>query len=1482
MSNLVVVANQGGSSVFSGAGEDTVFGSVGNDTIEGEDGNDAIFGGDGADSLTGGSGIDQISGGEDDDSIVGGDALDILSGDAGNDDISGDNGADILLGGSGNDSLAGGAGDDLLEGGTGDDTLAGGMGADFLSGDRGNDQLLGGTENDALFGGDGADSLIGEAGEDFLAGGKGDDSLTGGSGVDVFAFQPQDGDDTITDFVAGEDRIELLHSNSADVVVTQQGSDVLINLDGGSLTVHSSIVSDVLQAIDYVHQSGSTGGDTILGHAGANVLLADAGNDSVDGAAGDDFLSGGSGSDTISGGDGNDWIEGDLGDDILTGGSGGDTFVFGSSSGNDTLNDFDPSEDLLIFRGLERVDLVVESAAGDPTSTRISFSGGSVLIAGVAASALPANAFAFEPEEGGNGSDTIAGTLSDDSLKGGFGADIVSGSDGDDSLEGEDGSDTLAGGKGDDTLVGGNDGDSLSGGRGNDNLAGGDGDDLLQGGLGSDRLTGGEGSDLLTFRVGDGVDEVTDFDAASDQLLLQVDDPADISVSVVNGDTVITYGDGDSIQLTGVSAPNLVGDGAVIVEWFGTDGAETKSGSAGRDLLNGLDGNDSLSASTGNDDVYGGFGDDTLMGGDGEDRLFGEQGDDQLNGGSGTDWIAGGGGSDTLTGGADRDIFFASGGGNDVVTDYVVGVDIVDFGLLGERDISVESVNGDAVVTYDDGSLKLVGAGGDLEALQSDFRFYLVPTGFASDVEFGGPGSDIIYALEGSDWIDAGDGDDAVYGDLPEGSRDGTLVVIRASGEQYGDPPKMQVSIDGATFAEIEVEEEFGVDNPGFYAFRLTDDFDLNELTIKFTNDAFGGTSETDRNLIIHEIWIEDQLVDPSAIANEPPVNWSADWNNPEDGVFAKLYDDEFTMVVDLSLVEPSRKDTLIGGRGNDSLFGGHGADWLLGEEGDDQIEGQTGSDWLDGGAGNDLISGGEGADSFGFIDLHGIDTITDFDQTEDVIELEAIDPTSLTITHNGSDTTITHAAGTIVVEGVTWSSAPADGSFVLHRRGTSGEDTLTGVTIGERFDGGAGNDLLTGVGGANTFFFEIGDGVDTINDFDVTKDVVDLGRLTAADYEVSQVGSDTEISYGPNEDKVILTGVDASTLTPASIETDDAPTAILLDVDAVLAGANAGTVVGRLFAADRNVGDTHTFQVVNDSRFEIDEDQLKLKEGISLTGAAGTVVSVDIRAIDGSGLSLTDTIEVHLVNQLSVGNGTAEVLSVSKGTVAGLYGMGGDDTIYGDGNGSQDFIESGVGGDDAIGGGDGNDSLVGDSYWRLAGTGKGGNDKLEGDAGNDTLQGDSDSTLEESATGGNDTLIGGAGDDVISGESGLQDNAVGGNDWGDGGSGDDGLYGDGGQLTGSARGGNDTLEGGEGNDTLSGDSGSSLKDTALGGDDVLSGGAGADWLFGDAFLELDNFSQGGNDSLDGGAGNDELRGDSSSISKDAVAGGRYANRWIW
>lgn len=130
---------------------------------------------------------------------------------------------------------------------------------------------------------------------------------------------------------------------------------------------------------------------------------------------------------------------------------------------------------------------------------------------------------------------------------------------------------------------------------------------------------------------------------------------------------------------------------------------------------------------------------------------------------------------------------------------------------------------------------------------------------------------------------------------------------------------------------------------------------------------------------------------------------------------------------------------------GHDTLIGEAGRDTLIAGGGRDRAEGGGGRDILKGGGGHDRLFGGAGSDR-----LEG---------------------------QNGRDRLF-----------------GGDGNDTLY--GGKADDTLNGGNGSDRLAGGIGNDRLTGGAGADTFIFASGDGSDTITDFDVTADRLDLTAL--------------------------------------------------------------------------------------------------------------------------------------------------------------------------------------------------------------------------------------------------------------------------------------------------------------------------------------------------------------------------------------------------
>ncbi|NTU54236.1 MAG: cadherin-like domain-containing protein [Chlorobiaceae bacterium] len=208
------------------------------------------------------------------DTISGSTSDDHLYGYGGNDTLSGFHGNDLLDGGAGADRLEGGAGDDvyLLDNtgdvvveltGSGTDTVRASVnctlsanvenltltGSDAING-KGNvlaNVINGNDAANVLNGATGADTISGAGGNDTINGGTGIDVMSGGDGLDLFVFdylaKSETGivsvsHDIITDFVSGQDRLDL---TAIDANAGVSGNQVFDSALLSAMTPFSSV-----------------------------------------------------------------------------------------------------------------------------------------------------------------------------------------------------------------------------------------------------------------------------------------------------------------------------------------------------------------------------------------------------------------------------------------------------------------------------------------------------------------------------------------------------------------------------------------------------------------------------------------------------------------------------------------------------------------------------------------------------------------------------------------------------------------------------------------------------------------------------------------------------------------------------------------------------------------------------------------------------------------------------------------------------------------------------------------------------------------------------------------------------------------------------------------------------------------------------------------------------------------------------------------
>lgn len=107
----------------------------------------------------------------------------------------------------------------------------------------------------------GNDAIEGDAGDNRLYGFSGDDTLTGLTGADTFFFEARktsQGNDVVTDFVIGEDKVWVFAGSTvgltslADLNAQQVGSDVLFETTNGATVTLQNINLGDLSDSDFI------------------------------------------------------------------------------------------------------------------------------------------------------------------------------------------------------------------------------------------------------------------------------------------------------------------------------------------------------------------------------------------------------------------------------------------------------------------------------------------------------------------------------------------------------------------------------------------------------------------------------------------------------------------------------------------------------------------------------------------------------------------------------------------------------------------------------------------------------------------------------------------------------------------------------------------------------------------------------------------------------------------------------------------------------------------------------------------------------------------------------------------------------------------------------------------------------------------------------------------------------------------------------
>ncbi|GLQ11239.1 serralysin [Devosia yakushimensis] len=506
-----------------------------------------------------------------------------------------------------------------------------------------------------------------------------------------------------------------------------------------------------------------------------------------------------------------------------------------------------------------------------------------------------------------------------------------------------------------------------------ENAIGGSGNDTIRGNQIANRLEGGAGDDILIG--GEGGDRLVGGSGS---------DRADYSTAA---DGVVT-----DLQNASANTGDAAGDTYSSIE--------NLYGSNQRDILRGNSGANSLWGGGGNDSIYGRDGNDRLYGGAGDDNLLGGTGNDAIQGGSGNDMLEGGAGADTLDGGTGLDVVRYSSALTGLLVDLLVSRNNTGE-AAGDTFVSIEGIWGsdfsdslrgddlDNAINGAAGIDSLYGRGGD-------------------DILMGGAGADILNGGSGSDTAQYNNTSGLLVVDLANAA----VNTREAAGDSY-------VSIENL-WGSAGADSLRGNSGSNILDGNSGDDVlygrDGNDILVGGAGaDILNGGNGTDR--ASYSGFHSELFVTGGVVAD-----LQVESNNTGDAAGDRYISIE-------NLYGTQFNDSLRGDAGANTIWGSGGRDTLYGRDGNDRLYGGSGNDILVGGRGNDVLDGGSGADRFRFALNDGNDTIRNFEDNVDKIEVPA--GTAVIIADAGNDTLVSFLNVTVLLEGVDHNTISSVDDFI-------------------------------------------------------------------------------------------------------------------------------------------------------------------------------------------------------------------------------------------------------------------------------------------------------------------------------------------------------------------------------------------------------------------------------------------------------------------
>ncbi|KEY61011.1 calcium-binding protein [Serratia sp. DD3] len=511
---------------------------------------------------------------------------------------------------------------------------------------------------------------------------------------------------------------------------------------------------------------------------------------------------------------------------------------------------------------------------------------------------------------------------------------------------------------------------------------------------------------------------------------------------------------------------------------------ENAKGTQGNDIIYGNELNNTIYGNAGNDIIYGGAGNDWIHGGEGSNILYGDDGSDTLVS-YGKDTLYGGMGDDRYQiYGNDyvQVIEKENGGYGDFMMVYTKGVTNY---ILSDN---VEHLELDSFATYNS---TLTGNSLNNHLYGND----------GDNILTGRKGSDRSQGYKGSDTyiFSSGDGKDYIgeyYNDKTASTDNDVLLLTDISANQLWFTKTGTSSYMGLRVSILGTTDEINID--GWYTYnakleqiKTQDGVVLSIAQIEALVGIMASQTKPSGNTstIIHDYLAQTGTGSPSG----DQLFYGNEQNN--------------------SISTGTANSTLYGGSGNDTLTGGAGNDTLYGNDGDDTLSGGAGTNILIGGAGNDTLISNKGNDTL--IGGAGNDKYQIWGNEYRIIEES----------QGGIDRVEIYTTNTIQfitpdnIENISLNYPYMNHSGIT---GNALDNAINGNVGNNLLIGGKGKDTLQGYQGSDTYVFNLGDGQDTIWEYDNnTVPITDIDILRFTDINADRLWF-SKYSYGGYESLMV------------------------------------------------------------------------------------------------------------------------------------------------------------------------------------------------------------------------------------------------------------------------------------------------------------------------------------------------------------------------